>query len=142
ALGRALRVARCHVDCVPSSSWSLVRSGSAARDVWFVRWEGRALNHRLDVCGRPPFPWTGRSGRLLAHGGGWGIGTYRDRARALDPSLWPLDILAYEPGEVAQAPRGARAFLLDPGWTPWKAGADWFPPLGQVEPGKAAVRYT
>jgi hypothetical protein len=128
---RDVRIAHCHVDCVPSSSWSLVPQAGAS-DVWFVRWEGRALNHRLDVCGRPPLPWVERSGRLLAHGGGWGIGTYRDRVRALDPSRWPLDVLAYEPGDAAQAPPDARVFLLDPAWAPWKAGEDWFPPIGQL----------
>jgi len=133
ARGReGLQVAHCHVDCEPSASWSLVQGGGA-RDVWFVRWEGRALNHRLEVCGRPPLPWVERSGRLLAHGGGWGIGTYRDRVRPLDPSRWPLDVLAYEPGDAAQTPSGTRVFMLDPAWAPWKAGADWFPPLGQVE---------
>jgi hypothetical protein len=128
-----VRIAHCHVDCVPSSSWSLVPNGEA-RSVWFVRWEDRALNHRLDVCGRPPLPWVERSGRLLAHGGGWGIGTYRERSRALEPSGWPLDVLTYEPGDVAQLPPSTRTFRLDPEWAPWKAGADWFPPLGQVEP--------
>ncbi|HEY8211602.1 MAG TPA: hypothetical protein VIG99_29165 [Myxococcaceae bacterium] len=137
---RGLRVAHCHVDCVPSSSWSLVSEGEA-RGVWFVRWEGRALNHRLEVSGRAPLSWVERSGRLLAHGGGWGIGTYRDRIRALESSGWSLDVLAYEPGDAAQFPPGARAFMPDPGWVPWKAGSDWFPPLGQVEPGQS-IRYT
>jgi len=137
--GRALRIAHCHVDCAVSSSWGLAPQGGA-EDVWFVRWEGRALNHRLDVCGRPPLPWVERSGRLLAHGGGWGIGTYRDRVRSVEPSRWPLDVLAYEPGDAAQAPPGARVFLLDPGWAPWKAGGDWFPPLGHLESGQSPVR--
>jgi hypothetical protein len=141
---REARIDYCHVDCAPSSSWSLVRERPAGvRDVWFVRWEGRALNHRLDVCGRPPLPWAERSGRLLVHGGGWGIGTYRERLRAIDSRTWPCDVLHYEPADLERERPNVRQLMLDPDWSPWRTSGpeDWFPPLGEFGSG-GTIRYS
>lgn len=139
-----VRIDCCHVDCVPSSSWSLVRDQPAGvRDIWFVHWEDRTLNYRLEVSGQPPLPWAARSGRLLVHGGGWGIGTYRERVGALDPGTWPLDILHYEAADLGETQPGTRQLMLDPDWSPWRANGaeDWFPPLGELG-AAGAIRYS
>jgi len=131
------RIDYCHVDCAPSSSWALVRERPAgARDVWFVRWDGRSLRHRLEIGDEPPLPWAARSGRVLAHGGGWGMGTYRDRVRALEGRGLSLDVLLYEPADLGPPRPNLRQFMLDPAWWPFEAAKDprhWFPPLGELD---------
>jgi hypothetical protein len=141
-----LRIDLCHVDAAASSSWSLAGADGrppGARDVWFVEWEERRLGLRLEVSGEPPLPWSERGDRLLAHGGGWGMGTYRERIRAVDSRQWPLDLLCYEQGDIDRSAAGVRHLLLDPGWSPWevKGPADWFPPLGEID-SIGAVRYS
>ena len=133
----------CHVDSAPSSSWGLVEKGMPGiRNVWFLRFETRSLHYRLDVNGEPPLPFTERARRLLCHGGGWGMGTYRERTRALAEHELGLDLLCYEHDELDALP-GARHFILDPDWFPFRLrrGESLFPPLGSLQPG-GAVQYT
>lgn len=142
--GAGVRMDYCHVDCAPSASWALVRDRPpGARDVWFARWEDRSLRHRLEIGDEPPLPWAARSGRLLAHGGGWGLGTYRERIRALEPHGLALDVLAYEPADLAPPRPGMRQLMVHPEWSPFEAKEprDWFPPLGEVD-ASGAIRYT
>jgi hypothetical protein len=123
----------CHVDAAPSSSWTLVPERHARmRDRWFLSWAERRQCLRLDIDGQSPLPWSARSGRLLAHGGGWGMGTYRERVQAL-PNV-ALDVLGYEPSDLEPARPDRRSLYLDPDWFPWRLapGASPFPPLGEV----------
>lgn len=131
----APRVHFLHVDSAPSSSWGLVRERSpAVNDVWFLHYDTGTLNYRLAVSDDSPVPWSGRESRLLAHGGGWGMGTYRERIAAIDRSRWPIDVLCYEPADVDVSRTGTRHFLLDPAWCPWESRLDEpFPPLGEID---------
>lgn len=123
----------CHVDSAVSPSWGLTSERPpGVADVWFLRWEERCLCYRLDVTGAAPVPWAQRNGRFLVHGGGWGVGTYRERARELEPFRLPLDLLYYERAQAAGPEADARRFLLDPAWFPFVPGAGLFPPLAMV----------
>jgi hypothetical protein len=136
------RVDYCHVDTVPSTSWRLVaQRPPGVRDVWFASWEEQRLCYRLDVSGEPPLAWGERSGRLLAHGGGWGMGTYRERIRPLQERQLPLDVLCYEPSELTPGHDATGHYYLDPDWFPWTPGDCLFPRLGQVD-GSGSIRYT
>lgn len=131
----------CHVDAAPSSSWSLVRERPPhARDVWFLSWADRRLHSRLEVSGEAPLPWEARGERLLAHGGGWGMGTHLQRSADLDPSQVSLDVLCYEPADLEPRRPQWRYFLLPPGWFPWSIRPDQslFPPLGIIDESGAA----
>jgi hypothetical protein len=133
----------CHVDSAPSSSWGLVEKRlPGIRDVWFLHFETRAVHYRLDVNSAPPVPFAERAPRLLCHGGGWGMGTYRERTRTLAEHELLLDLLCYEHDELDALP-GARHFILDPDWFPFRLrrGESLFPPLGSLQPG-GAVHYT
>ncbi|MFJ2881489.1 hypothetical protein ACIPJN_28240 [Streptomyces sp. NPDC086796] len=124
---RPTRTVACHVDAVVSPSYR--RAGRYAPEtehVWLAREDG-TLPWTIPVDTRPPIPWSAREGRLLVHGGGWAIGSYRERARELAAAGLPLDLI------VPKAPAAvdwARCFTLDPDWHPWHD--DGLPPLLRV----------
>ncbi|MEY9490837.1 hypothetical protein RKD26_006631 [Streptomyces calvus] len=139
---RLPHVTVCHVDSVESPSFR--RAGPTAPGTDVVRLASSATGRlpcTIPVTHRPPVPWAERGGRLLVHGGGWGMGTYRERAADLAAAGHALDLVVHEPDEAASAPPGTRAYLMDPSWHPWHD--DGYPPLGRLAPGQdpGSVRY-
>ena len=133
-----VRIDVCHVDSVSSPSFDKAGPTSLeVRQVWLADAGRRALPWTIPVSARPPVPWPERARRLLVHGGGWGMGTYRERAAELRAQAFPLDVVAYESRDVSTTD-GVRYFMTDPDWHPWLD--DGYPPLGRVRPG-APVDY-
>ncbi|BAU81632.1 hypothetical protein SLA_0678 [Streptomyces laurentii] len=129
---RPTRTVACHVDAVVSPSYRRAsRYAPEAEHVWLAREDG-TLPWTIPVDTRPPVPWSAREGRLLVHGGGWAIGSYRDRARELAEAGLPLDLIV---PEAPAAVDWARCFTLDPDWHPWHD--DGLPPLLEVPPASA-----
>ncbi|MFD7071755.1 hypothetical protein ACFV97_31500 [Streptomyces sp. NPDC059913] len=132
---RPTRTIACHVDAVVSPSYRRAgRFAPGAEHVWLAREDG-TLPWTIPVDTRPPVPWPARGGRLLVHGGGWAIGSYRERARELAGAGLPLDLIV---PEASAAVEGVRCLTLDPDWHPWHD--DGLPPLLEVptEPGRPA----
>ncbi|WP_434444011.1 hypothetical protein [Lentzea sp. E54] len=122
----------CHVDSVESPSFR----GSpdvGARQRWLMHADSRTLPCSIPVTRQPPVSWEARENRLLVHGGGWGMGTYRDKALDLRARGFELDVVAYELADVSHDDDGVRHHLMDPSWHPWLD--DGYPPFCQVEPG-------
>jgi hypothetical protein len=127
----------CHVDSCPSPSWR-VHGAAGHRPVWLLDADTGTVPCTIPVTAEDPVPWAERPPRLVAHGGGWGMGTYRDRSRALLDRGVPLDIVIHDPAEADGDAAGARWFLIDPDWEPWHD--DGFPPFGPLR-ADATVRY-
>ncbi|MEE1804787.1 hypothetical protein PUR57_39955 [Streptomyces sp. JV176] len=130
----------CHVDSVASPSF--VKTGRPApgvRHVWLADSAGGRIPYSIPVTREPALPWAERDRRLLVHGGGWGIGTYRERARELRAHGFALDVVAYEEADVSGDDPDIRSFMVDPGWHPWLD--DGYPPFGRVVPGEP-TRFT
>ena len=127
-----------HVDSVPSLSFHGSTS-AAARDVWLLDAEAGTIPLTIPVGHQPPRPWADRSRdpRVLAHGGGWGIGTYAERGRRLAARGLGVDVVGYEAADVDA--ELATTFLLDSAWQPWDD--DGFPPFGPVAP-DGTVRFS
>lgn len=121
----------CHVDSVASPSFRGAPD-IGARQVWLMHAESGSVPCSIPVTREPPVPWEGRENRLLAHGGGWGMGTYRDTVADLRAHGFELDVVAYEPADVADD--GVRYHLIDPAWHPWLD--DGYPPFCRAEPGR------
>ncbi|MEU9451474.1 hypothetical protein [Streptomyces sp. NPDC048277] len=133
-----VRVHACHVDSVASASFvsaaAAVPDGLRAadpRDIWLLEEHDGGIARTIPVDPRPPVPWLRRSARFLIHGGGWGMGTYAARSRELGEHGLALDIVAYEPADVAHGSTH-RHFMIDPEWHPWHDTG--FPPFGTVRP--------
>ncbi|MFC7329742.1 hypothetical protein [Marinactinospora rubrisoli] len=133
------RVHLCHVDSVTSPSF--LRTEVTGLDVTTVRLadaERGTIPCSIPVGREPAVPWAGRGQRLLVHGGGWGMGTYRERARELSARGFALDVVAYEARDVTDE-AGVRYHMVDPAWHPWLD--DGYPPFGRVRPGEP-THYT
>ncbi|ATY13051.1 hypothetical protein CU254_23355 [Amycolatopsis sp. AA4] len=127
ARGRAVRVVLCHIDAIASPSFRKAAGWQVPHeDVFLVDGASMTVPCSVPVSARPPLPWAEREPRLYLHGGGWGMGTYREHVAALAGAGFALDVLAYRESDVD--PRaGIRHFLLDPDWHPWYDNG--FPPF-------------
>ncbi|WP_431875856.1 hypothetical protein [Amycolatopsis sacchari] len=133
------RVHACHVDSMISPSFTAAVSRPAPehehvghRDVWLLEERNGSVARTIPVSRADPVPWPERTGRLLAHGGGWGMGTYLTDAEALITRGFGLDIVTHEPGDLTSGGDGRRYFMIDPNWQPWQDTG--FPPFGLVGP--------
>jgi hypothetical protein len=130
--GNWLEVDICHVDSVPSPSFRAAGQVlSRARQVWLADAVHSSLPCTIPVSTRPPVRWTDRERRLLVHGGGWGMGTYRQRANELREQGFELDIVAYDADDLPAQDDGIRYFMIDPHWHPWLD--DGYPPFGVAD---------
>jgi hypothetical protein len=132
----------CHLDSEPTASLRLfadridrhehVQMFDATRD---------AIPNTIPITDEPPLPWSARPPRLLAHGGGWGLGTYRSRAGELLDRGLAVDLVGHDLADVDHAApdsRNIRYFLIDPAWEAWVDGG--FPPFGEARDGRV-VEY-
>ncbi|MGC5772267.1 hypothetical protein [Paenibacillus pabuli] len=79
-------------------------------------------------------PYPQRTGRILIHGGGWGIGTYAATISELRQLGYLLDVIVYDPSEVEENDGSTRYFGTDASWSPWSRNAQGqhsFPPMNQ-----------
>ena len=135
----------CFTDAIESDSFRVHHepAGVVRREVWLWNWRRRALGRRLPIAAGAPLPFAERARRLVAHGGGWGLGTYTDVLTELSLAGYALDVLG--PSSPDWERRGPldRRYVSDPEWHPWvrnAAGDLTFPPLGEVRP-DGAVSY-
>ncbi|MDT8975056.1 hypothetical protein RQP50_02225 [Paenibacillus sp. chi10] len=63
-------------------------------------------------------PYPERERRIVVHGGGWGIGTYRSKIANIQRH-YSLAIVAYHSEEVLDALPCDRIYMTDPNWHPW-----------------------
>ena len=63
-------------------------------------------------------PYPERERRIVVHGGGWGIGTYRSKIANIQ-RYYSLAIVAYHSEEVLDALPCDRIYMTDPNWHPW-----------------------
>lgn len=122
----------CHVDSVPSPSFRAFGAiPPEVRQVWLADSTHSTVPHTIPVSTRPHVRWTDRDHRLLVHGGGWGMGTYRQRADELREHGFELDVVAYEARDVSAHDEGIRYFMIDPNWHPWFDNG--YPPFARVD---------
>ncbi len=129
----------CHLDSAPTASFRLFedRCGHYRR-VWMFDAENDRIPMSIPVTDEAPLPWADREPRVLAHGGGWGLGTYRDRAAELVAHGIDVDIVAHAETDYEGAQEHRRIFLIDPAWEAWTDGG--FPPFGQL-PASGPTEY-
>jgi hypothetical protein len=127
----------CHVDSVQSPSFDKAGPTSLdVRHVWLADADAGLIPCSIPVSRDLPVPWMKRDRRLLVHGGGWGMGTYRERAGELLAAGFDLDVVAYEDRDLSD--KGVRYFMIDPSWHPWLDNG--YPPFGEA--GKAFQQRT
>jgi len=125
----AVPVDVCHVDSVQSPSFDKAGPTSLEiRHVWLADADAGLIPCSIPVSRAAPVPWEVRDCRLLVHGGGWGMGTYRERAGELLRAGFDLDVVAYEDRDLQD--EGVRYFMIDPSWHPWLDNG--YPPFAEA----------
>lgn len=132
-----LTIELCHIDSVDSPSFRAHASHAQRyRRRRLLDAEAGRIGWTIWTSREAPVPFRERSGRLLAHGGGWGMGTYLEKGADLAARRLPLDVIVYQREDLARRAPGCRYFMIDPSWHPWLRGADGehtFPPFGEVD---------
>jgi hypothetical protein len=132
-----LEIDHCRIDADLSASFRIFPAlRGAGTEIWLWQGDSGRVVNEIPVGDAAPLAWTQRSERLVVHGGGWGIGTYRDTLAELAQAGFATDLVVHDPAEATGRREGDRCFMLDPGWEPWlrdAAGEFSFPPM--VEPG-------
>ena len=117
------RIYAVHMDAVASRSWKDADL-SGINELWLYKTEGRSI---LRLPEKPEAD-VKKQRRILIHGGGWGIGEYRDKITRLNKCGIPLDIIVYYPEEAEGIDPVNDCYLLDPAWKPG-FDADEYPRL-------------
>lgn len=133
----AIHVDLCHVDAAESSSWRLMQSElSCSKHVWFFNWDETKISYYININDDAPLAYESRSSRFLIHGGGWGIGRYKEMIPVLEDLGYELDILHYEYADLDErTPNNNRYYMIDPAWHHWlknDRGDLQFPPFAEV----------
>ncbi|MBT2290215.1 UDP-glucuronosyltransferase [Paenibacillus albidus] len=135
-----------YVDSSLSPSWKQLwklnpHYAAPYREIGLYSDQQLDIQYRLDVDDKQPVPFAKRPNRLVIHGGGWGIGTFREKLGEMESANtgYEIDIVAYSSEEISE-PRssGIRYAINDPEWRAWhrnKRGVHTFPPFDIVSSG-------
>ncbi|MDP4095712.1 UDP-glucuronosyltransferase [Paenibacillus sp. P96] len=144
--GAPLHIELLYMDSTLSPSWkNLARyrpqfAAGCGQLTLFDRSAGR-INGYIDVP-VPVVPYSKREQRLFVHGGGWGMGTYRDKLDELEGAGYALDLILYNDDAPDVQSGSRRYYRMDPQWRTWQTGADgrhMFPPFAEVKPDEETI---
>lgn len=132
-----ISVDTCFMDADTSVSWQHTHQDSSLyTPIHFYSNKEKKLDYAIEVSPIPPKPFAQRQDRLVIHGGGWGLGTYKQKIAPLESKGFLMDIVVYDVVEVLEMKEGNRYFMVDPSWSPWQRdgkGNHVFPPFGEVK---------
>ncbi len=131
----SLDIDHIHLDSSLSTSWKNWSDNYKARDIWFFNLSEKKVNYHLQIANRQLINYKNRNPRYVIHGGGWGMGTYRDQINYLNINGIKLDIINYENGDLGCWIKSHRYFLIDPVWQAWTKynSVNIFPPFSRVK---------
>lgn len=125
----------CRIDAVVSASFR-AHDGLAAdaNEIWLWNWEQKRTVFEIPVTDEPPVPFAVRDHRVVVHGGGWNLGTYRDAAAEMRTTGWGLDVVVHDPAEAVTPATAERFYMVAPAWRTWHRddGHHRFPPFAEV----------
>ncbi|AKG34766.1 hypothetical protein VK70_09440 [Paenibacillus durus ATCC 35681] len=137
-----LEVDCLHLDAVHSPSYLVYENiGVSYNHIWFYDPIGKSMSYRIAISDEAPIPLRMREERYIAHGGGWGIGTYPSAVQELLEAGKRLNVLAYYEEDIKPHEQ-IQYYMNDPEWSPWikdEYGRMQFPPLARIELGQAPV---
>lgn len=136
-----IKVDNLHLDADLSTSWRNARkffppAHDGLHDMWLYNSETNTINYKIPSGDEAPLGFRERENRLLIHGGGWGIGVFRDLIPTLNSKGFNLDVLAYSYSDIKEEKDTIRYFLKNPSWNCWDLNSNNeynFPPVEAVE---------
>lgn len=138
--GNTLHADLLYVDADLSPSWRWLRKlkpeyATNYREVRLYDRSRMEISYAIETTAEVPIPYSERNKRLVVHGGGWGIGTFRQQIPQMEAAGYDLDVICYAQSE-AHLPAGSRRYFMDdPQWRTWHRDARGeltFPPFGPI----------
>lgn len=125
----SLHVDLLHLDAEDSPSWKQLRKIEPDyADAYHVANLYDSQNDRIfcrvDTNTGAPLPFESRNSRLVVHGGGWGMGTYRDTIPALEAADFQLDVVGYGRSDINHGPPTRRYYIENLLWRTWHLDTD------------------
>jgi len=137
--GYLLKIDHCRIDAEISASFRIFpHLRQQGREIWLWHGESGNLVHEIKVTGDSPLHFTQRQKRLVIHGGGWGIGTYQQRAKELLSLDISLDMVIHGQQETQILRQQDCAYQLQQHWRAWHRdtqGELQFPPMNKLQHG-------
>ncbi len=132
---RDFQVDLCHLDSSVSTSWkNCGLNETNHRQIWFFNLHENRVYYHVRISDKPAIKFKNRQKRFVIHGGGWGMGTYREKIRDLTDLQIKLDIINYETDDINDRIGDHRYYMIDPDWKTWERfNAKYiFPPFTQI----------
>lgn len=135
---RPLYIDLCRIDAEVSASFRANPTEDlGGTEIWLWNWVQRKIVRELPIttARTTPIPFGERENRVIVHGGGWGLGTFRNVLPEVESTKYALDVVLRNTGEIRRRRAGDRNFIIDPDWQPWQRGLDGqhlFPAVGTV----------
>jgi len=148
-LDKEIHVDLLYLDADLSPSWKQLRKfkpdyAEPYQAVGLYDHARKEVRYSIDMNVEPPLPYSARSGRLVVHGGGWGIGTFNEYVPELERAGYGLDIVCYARPDSVAGPSGRRYYLDDPTWRTWhrnEGGRHTFPPFAELASDSGAILF-
>ena len=146
----AIDVDLLYLDVKPAPSWKQTRKIDPLYEesfnvVRFYDAEKCSVEFCIDTNLGAPMPYDRRNGHLVVHGGGMGIGTYRERVPFLEKVGFLLDVAFHSSTTEPRPDLTSCAYYQDdPDWRAWHRGASGdysFPPFGRISSEEDPQRF-
>ncbi|GKU26634.1 UDP-glucuronosyltransferase [Clostridium folliculivorans] len=129
-----------YIDCKPSPSWKSLNKyiqnySDGYAETFLFDYDNNEVKYTIGIEEDDVIIFEERENRFMIHGGGWGMGTYKDKIPELEEQGFGLDIIAYKIEEASQQKAKNRYFMMDPQWTAWgheKHNKAVFPPFAEI----------
>lgn len=130
---RLLDIRLIRMDAIDTPSFKVHKQlYSSYNNVWFYDPAKLSPCSYIASNEEEHIPNNKRSGRILIHGGGWGIGTYESSVAELRKIGFSIDVIVYDPSEVKEDDGITRYYGVEASWDPWsrdEQGQHTFPPM-------------
>ncbi len=131
-----IRVTICHMDVTAAASWKNFNpQDKRYKEIWLFNIDNKKIISYINIAGNEPLSYQERENRIILHGGGWGIGTYKNVLEFTKQIPFHIDVIAYDDDDLKDINNSCTYYKLDPDWKPYKNNTTKFPPLGKVIPG-------
>ncbi len=136
---RGLNIDLLQVDADLSPSWKHLKKIANGNqhnynNICLYDRNKNVINYEIPILKKDQVRYSQRSDFFTLHGGGWGMGTYKEKIEELNDMGFSLNIVAYKEDEVDFNNKMNRYYMIKPGWCAWdkNMGHHEFPPFAEI----------
>jgi hypothetical protein len=125
-----------HMDADVSTSWKNYDFNKPVyENLWLYDHSGKCVNYHMNISGDEIIPFNYRDHSVVTHGGGWGMGTYKEKIGQFANTGYQLNVIAYQINDIVEKYDNFKYFMIDPEWKSWEQNSEQeyvFPPFREV----------